>query len=139
MTFDNVKYILYFSRCLASEFSRSDIGILAASRANNHQFGLTGFLHRENGHYFQYIEGASASVDMIFARIGKDPRHFAMKTLASGSSTQRRFPGWSMGYSDEWTAAFDPNQAIDPARIVVEDLVSFMIDRCMSHMNLYGD
>ena len=72
--------------------------ILDASRANNERDGITGLLIAGHRRFLQALEGPKPAVDTAFARIQRDPRHFACVPLAQREVPQREFPLWSMGF-----------------------------------------
>jgi class 3 adenylate cyclase len=76
--------------------------IQQASKRNNPNARITGFLIRLGEFFFQALEGPAASVDRIFyERIRQDPRHTDICVLRVESRvTQRQFSGWRMELLD---------------------------------------
>lgn len=72
--------------------------ILTVSRRNNAGVGVTGLLVAGSRRFLQALEGPEDAVCATFARIGRDPRHFAVVTLRRDTIADRAFPGWTMGY-----------------------------------------
>ena len=66
---------------------------------NNERFDLTGFLHHDEGFFFQWLEGEADNLAEIMARIERDPRHRNLAFLARGTQAERQFPKWRLGYS----------------------------------------
>lgn len=90
--------LLYVSTARQA-FTPADLDqILSVSRRNNEKAGVTGLLIVGGKRVLQVLEGPELAVRATFARIGKDPRHFAVVQLASGPITERAFPGWAMGH-----------------------------------------
>jgi len=71
--------------------------IVATSLRNNARDGITGFLHSEQDHFLQYLEGPHDAVMTKLAKIQKDPRHYNFMILADGTTDERLYPGWDMG------------------------------------------
>jgi hypothetical protein len=44
------------------------------------------------------LEGPRASIELIFERIQRDPRHGDVTVLESGTTEQREFPDWAMAH-----------------------------------------
>lgn len=74
--------------------------ILVKARRRNAAEGLTGFLHHEEGFFFQWLEGPEDSLARVGAIIEADRRHSALTYLHRGRGERIQFPVWRMGYSD---------------------------------------
>jgi hypothetical protein len=74
--------------------------LLITSRRNNLQLGLTGMLLYRDGEFMQVLEGEQATVQTMYARIARDPRHQRITTILEGPTDARHFPDWSMGFRD---------------------------------------
>lgn len=72
--------------------------ILATSRINNAQAGITGALMFNSGCFGQVLEGARVAVEEVFERIQQDERHGDISLLAFDQVLDRTFATWSMGY-----------------------------------------
>lgn len=72
--------------------------ILAISRRNNARADITGLLIAGGRRFLQALEGTESALAETFARIGRDPRHFAVVTLRRDTIAARAFPDWTMGY-----------------------------------------
>lgn len=75
--------------------------LMATAVAENIQFNLTGFLHHEDGFFFQWLEGPAQALQTICARLERDTRHFNLSYLWRGTQDIRHFDGWAMGYSTQ--------------------------------------
>ncbi len=71
-------------------------GILSAARRNNPQWEITGALICRHDVYLQLIEGPSASIRELYARILDDDRHTDVRLLLEEDMGQRLFPAWAM-------------------------------------------
>ena len=72
--------------------------ILAASRKNNSEAGVTGALMFNSGCFGQVLEGPQDAVEATFERIQQDERHGDVSLLAFGPVDGRAFDSWSMGF-----------------------------------------
>ena len=70
--------------------------ILAVSQRNNARDRVTGALVYSDGRFFQILEGASADIDRVLARIVGDPRHREINIVSRIRVEGRLFPDWSM-------------------------------------------
>lgn len=93
-------FVLYRSHARRPLDEKTVCDLLAKSMRNNLNEGLTGFLHTDQDHFLQYIEGAPGPLMRKVAQIQKDRRHIRFKTLAIGTTDKRFFPGWEMGQID---------------------------------------
>jgi hypothetical protein len=73
--------------------------ILAASRRNNADAGVTGLLVLYQGRFFQVLEGPRAGVVTCYDRIACDPRHRDMRLIHEAPDHDRAFAQWRMGFS----------------------------------------
>lgn len=84
-------------------------GILSSARRNNPLLGITGALFCRHDIYLQMIEGPADAIDMLYARIEADDRHFDVRLLLTEAMGERLFPAWSMlddtAPSQIWSAA----------------------------------
>ena len=91
--------ILYRSIPAEADFHRSDIAILRSAIRNNARVGITGYLWRANGQFFQALHGPAAALEVLIAKIKSDPRHAEMEILLdTEADPQTPFAEWSMGY-----------------------------------------
>lgn len=88
--------LIYHSRT-AGRVTKTDLkSILAASRRNNQELGVTGALSFDNDHFLQILEGRRVNVNRIFAKILGDPRHRDVNIVTFMPIAERLFPAWSM-------------------------------------------
>ena len=74
--------------------------LLAHVRAANARVEVTGMLLHQDGAFLQVLEGHADAVELVFAKIGHDPRHDRLVLLARLESATRNFADWSMGFAD---------------------------------------
>lgn len=91
-------FLLYRSRTDLGPRSRGCADIISGSRLRNPGLDLTGYLHLEDGLFYQWLEGPKAAVDQMRGRIASDSRHRDMETLWSGEQSERKFGAWQMGF-----------------------------------------
>ena len=87
--------IIYISRS-TFKWSVNDGGIepavariLSKSRINNRKNGLVGVLYFGEGCFFQCLEGETATIEALYAKLLKDPRHKDLKVLVRKSIIKR--------------------------------------------------
>lgn len=99
-----MKYIVYVSQAKKAFTTAELAALLEKSRKNNTRDGVTGLLiYRYNddykrGNFLQVLEGESAQLDAVWARISDDKRHHTIIVLNEGDIEKRMFAGWSMGF-----------------------------------------
>ncbi len=71
--------------------------ILASSRKNNMERGITGILCHSGDYFLQVLEGGRAQVNALYNVIAQDSRHDQVTILHYEEVTERRFAGWTMG------------------------------------------
>jgi hypothetical protein len=74
--------------------------LLQKARRANAAAGVTGILAAGGRRFLQLLEGPVDAVDAIFARIERDPRHFAIVTLSQKDIDRRQTGDWSMAFHD---------------------------------------
>lgn len=92
---------MYTSRSVRPMTTDDCKEILNSARGHNKRNGVTGFLaYAPNGTFVQVIEGDPDALEMTYARITDDPRHYQVTTLLDDNGDQRLFPDWSMGFRE---------------------------------------
>lgn len=91
-------FFLYRSKTALHARSAACDAILTAARGRNAALDLTGYLHCEDGHFYQWLEGPPQPLTEVGALIEGDPRHFGIEYLWRGTQPERRFSGWAMGF-----------------------------------------
>ena len=72
--------LIYVSRSV-TRFPPDIKAILASSRKNNAEFGITGALCFLDGVYCQYLEGEKISLENLYQILLADPRHESLKLI----------------------------------------------------------
>ena len=97
---------LVYTSSATQEFWPDDLfALVEKSRSKNAPRGLTGMLLFHEGEFLQLLEGPETAVRECFAMVQRDPRHESVKVLMTGTSEERDFPEWTMGFeqpSDGW-------------------------------------
>ncbi|MDT1061236.1 BLUF domain-containing protein [Paracoccus sp. CPCC 101403] len=91
-------FFLYRSRTSLTARSTGCADILAESRARNSVLDLTGYLHLEDGSFYQWLEGPSDALADVGDLIVADPRHRDVEFLWQGTQRGRQFSKWKMGF-----------------------------------------
>lgn len=89
--------LLYVSRSNAGMPSAMIDEIVAQSRQNNPDAGITGLLCHAGNVFMQVLEGSRPAVNATYARILRDERHRDVELLVYEEIGERRFAGWVMG------------------------------------------
>lgn len=89
--------LLYASRLAPGGGAEVIDAILAQSRSNNPQLGITGVLCHGGTVFMQVLEGGRAPVNDLYNRIVRDERHRDVTLLHYQEIAERRFGGWTMG------------------------------------------
>jgi Sensors of blue-light using FAD len=89
--------LLYASRAAQPLNQAVMDGILAVSRKNNIDRGITGILCHSGDVFLQVLEGGRGPVNELYNRITQDARHNQVTLLHYEEATERCFSGWTMG------------------------------------------
>jgi hypothetical protein len=75
-------------------FGESDLYDVAdGARERNRRRRITGALFYESGKLFQWLEGPRKTVNELFEKIGRDPRHFDVRERDRWQGAQSAMPG----------------------------------------------
>ena len=91
--------VLYVSTIAPNEEVSIVAKIAAKARLFNSEHDITGLLIFDGMHFCQQLEGSSKQVLALTERIVQDPRHTQVKLLHHAPLSERRFRGFSLGYS----------------------------------------
>lgn len=115
--------LLYASRAAEALSKKTIDAILASSRRNNPDAGITGILCHSGDTFLQVLEGGRAPVNALYNRITQDPRHHDVTLLHYQEVTERRFAGWTMGQvnvskvNQSWLLKYSEKPVLDPFSI----------------------
>ncbi|KNG95202.1 BLUF domain-containing protein [Pseudaestuariivita atlantica] len=137
-------FCLYTSRARIAPDDPAHADILAVARRNNAALGVTGFLHREGGHFIQYLEGPKAAIDHLLPVISCDPRHGDLTVQTSGALDAPRLGDWQIAWlGDDALSLGDllalpdddgPLQVDDPFDLIVFMIANASFRRGTSHV-----
>ncbi len=74
--------------------------ILRSARAFNESIGVTGLLVYAQQSFLQALEGEREAVEQAFARTAAASQHRHLRATEIYTEPARRFPSWSMGFSE---------------------------------------
>jgi hypothetical protein len=90
-----LKLIVYVSKKTdASDTTLKNI--IASSKKNNPEGGVTGCLLSGSNTFLQLLEGPTDFIDTLYSKISKDNRHENVATLCDENIDERLFLSWSM-------------------------------------------
>lgn len=93
-------HLVYASSAL-QPFTKPELQtLLEQARQKNDKLGVTGMLLYKDGNFMQVLEGEQDAVGKLVETIERDPRHRGVLVLLRGTSEQRLFPDWTMGFRD---------------------------------------
>jgi hypothetical protein len=93
-------HIVYASSAL-QPFTKPELHVLLEqSRQKSAKLGVTGMLLYKDGNFMQVLEGEKEAVTKLAGKIEHDPRHKGFLILLRGTSEERLFPDWTMGFRD---------------------------------------
>jgi hypothetical protein len=92
-------YQIVYSSDATTPMQSDDLeDLLEHARDRNAQRGITGALLYVDGVYLQILEGDTATLEALMARIALDLRHEAVTVLQEGHVQSPRFSDWTMAY-----------------------------------------
>jgi hypothetical protein len=98
---DSLTYYCIYVSSAVNLFTKSNlVDLLTHCREANRRIDVTGMLLYQDGNFMQALEGPEDKVKALLEKILKDPRHRGILLLIEGTTRNRRFPDWSMGFRD---------------------------------------
>ena len=86
--------------------------LLAVSRRNNAEQGITGLLLHQGDMFIQLLEGPIEATSQLLKKIAKDPRHKEFRMIHQTSIEHERYSSWEMAYSNEADVGFGWTNAL---------------------------
>jgi len=136
--------LVYISRSTETDQSEIHIQaineqILSEARTYNEANNITGVLCFAHACYFQLIEGPKNEVEMLYAKIQKDPRHEDIKLMYKEPVSSRSFSKFQMKFIVDINLAmplvrmhghkhFHP---FEFAENLFKDLIDFLSQKCL--------
>lgn len=101
---------LIYTSAVASTVAHSEIIKIAQHASDkNKNLEVTGMMIYHQGSILQVLEGSKATVEALFEKIKKDPRHTQVLQLIARETQSREFSDWAMGFKTL------PDKLDDPA------------------------
>jgi hypothetical protein len=92
--------LVYISQS-TRKMSSTDLGdIHKTAKTNNEPIDVTGSLFYNGGWFLQVLEGPAPTLDALFKKIEKDPRHKNSRLLYNEPAKFRTFTRWSMNMTN---------------------------------------
>lgn len=115
----DLSFTTYRSGALVPPHSASAAAIYLGAREHNRLAGITGYLHREDDLFCQYLEGPERAVANLMDRIRRDSRHAGVAVGLEGLRETRLFGSWDMAFSDADLVSFAAwrNRMAKPLRL----------------------
>jgi len=92
--------LIYQSKCTHPESKVVDDDFLRSVRDNNNEFKISGIILCNGIDFFQIIEGPEFTVDTLFRKIRRDPRHTEVVELMRDYSSDRFFDNFGIEFYD---------------------------------------
>ncbi|MBT8348235.1 MAG: BLUF domain-containing protein [Sulfurovum sp.] len=99
------KSLIYVSTAEEHVDYEDILNILTHAWKYNHNSYISGMLLSDNKHFIQVIQGPIATIDKLYARISKDPRHTDIKLIGEELLHERDCTGWGIGFYDKQEVA----------------------------------
>jgi hypothetical protein len=92
---------LIYGSSATRDLSKADlVDILNTARENNKRLNVTGMLLFKDGNFMQVLEGEAETVDALYQRIKRDPRHHQILLISRRPVESRNFGEWEMAFSN---------------------------------------
>jgi hypothetical protein len=96
----SINQLVYISQAVR-KMSLDDLtSIQKIAKTNNEPIDVTGSLFYNGGWFLQVLEGPPATLDKLFHKIEKDPRHKNSRILYNEPANFRTFSRWSMNMTN---------------------------------------
>lgn len=105
--------LIYTSKACEGFGANEMRALLPEARRNNAELGITGILLCDRGEFLQVLEGPEASVKSVFERIQRNQDHGQISVRREGPIDKRRFPEFTMGFSEVSVEDLDDPQMND--------------------------
>lgn len=96
----SINQLVYLSQA-TRKMSLDDLNsIQGVAKTNNAPIDVTGSLFYNGGWFLQVLEGPPATLNSLYQKIEKDPRHKNSRILHNEPAKFRTFGRWSMGMTN---------------------------------------
>ena len=96
----SINQLIYISQATKKMSFEELTAIQKISRTNNEPIDVTGSLFYNGGWFLQVLEGPVATLNKLYHKIEKDPRHKNSRTIYNEPASFRVFPRWSMNMTN---------------------------------------
>lgn len=96
----SINQLVYISQATRKMSSTELNNILSTAKNNNHGIDVTGSLFYNGGWFLQVLEGPLATLNALYNKIEKDPRHKNSRILYNEAAKFRTFTRWSMNMTN---------------------------------------
>lgn len=96
----SINQLVYISQATRKMSSTELNNILSTAKNNNHGIDVTGSLFYNGGWFLQVLEGPLATLNALYNKIEKDPRHKNSRILYNEPAKFRTFTRWSMNMTN---------------------------------------
>ena len=92
----SINQLVYLSEAVQKMSFEDLTSIQKIAKTNNQPLDVTGSLFYNGGWFLQILEGPVATLDSLYHKIEKDPRHKNARILSNEPAKFRTFGRWSM-------------------------------------------
>ena len=119
-----IKQLVYISKATAPFTSASLKELTSVANANNAKLNVTGCMAYSSGYFLQLLEGNAETVESLYRKIEKDPRHKGTKLLleATVDEERRLFGKWFM-------SSFNVDTMVDFPEELKQSITEIINDR----------
>jgi hypothetical protein len=119
----SINQLIYISQATRKMSSEDLLDILKIAKEKNQKIDVTGSLFYNGGWFLQVLEGPLSTLNTLYKKIEKDPRHKNSRILYNEPASFRTFTRWSMNMTN-----LDDRQA-DKYNQLVEIIEAAKTDR----------
>ena len=95
-----INQLIYVSQAVRKMSAEDLHEILRTAKTNNETIDVTGSLFYNGGWFLQVLEGPLATLNALYKKIEKDPRHKNSRILYNEPAKFRTFTRWSMNMTN---------------------------------------
>lgn len=96
----SINQLIYISQAARKMSSEDLLDILKIAKEKNQKIDVTGSLFYNGGWFLQVLEGPLSTLNLLYKKIEKDPRHKNSRILYNQPATFRTFTRWSMNMTN---------------------------------------
>ncbi|MDD2610500.1 MAG: BLUF domain-containing protein [Giesbergeria sp.] len=96
----SINQLIYISQATRKMSSEDLLDILKIAKEKNQKIDVTGSLFYNGGWFLQVLEGPLSTLNTLYKKIEKDPRHKNSRILYNEPASFRTFTRWSMNMTN---------------------------------------